>query len=305
MAETNKKDAWERLGAILQSGGGLITAVTVAILGFIGSNYLKDRESADTASRERMQASEANVRIYTELMSKREESESVLRKGMFDSMIQSFMKSGSGSMDERVLNLELLSYNFNESINLKPLFVFIDKQIRVSKEKGRGGYLDRVHKVATEITRKQMIVLEGAGRKFDRHIDLDSLAANPGGIPLDEDTLTVEGITRHFSIIVQKADKRTQELKLQLEIRTPIDTLGNFEINTAEFWTGFFDFPMIDNTRLANDQRCSVVVNSFEDNSADITLVYFPGSYASLKEKPYYKEEVQKLMKTNDQINQQ
>jgi hypothetical protein len=305
VAETNTKDGWSRLGALLHSGGGLLTAITVAILGFIGSNYLKDRESADTASRERMQASEANVRIYTELMSKREESESILRKGMFDSMIQSFMKSGSGSMDERVLNLELLSYNFHESINLKPLFIFIEKQIRASKEKAKGEYLDRVHKVAREITRKQMIVLEGTGRKFDRHIDLDSLAAYPGGVSLDEDTLTLETITRHFSLVVQKADRDTRELKVRLEIRTPTDTLGNFETNAAEFWTGFFDFPMIDNTRLANDQRCSVVLNAFEDNSADITLVYFPGSYASLKEKPYYQEVVQKLMRTSAQFNQQ
>jgi hypothetical protein len=305
MAEKTTKDTWERMGAILQSGGGLLTAVTVAILGFIGSNYLKDRESAETASRERMQASEANIRIYTELMSKREEAESVLRKGMFDSMIQSFTKPASISMDEKVLNLELLSYNFHESINLKPLFIYFEKQIGASKEKAKGDYLDRVHKVATEITRKQMLVLEGAGRKFDRHIDLDSLAANPGGVPLDEDTLTIENITRHFSIVVQKADMNTRELKVRLEIRTPTDTSGNFEINSAEFWVGFFDFPMIDNTRLANDQRCSVVLNAFEDNSADVTLVYFPGSYASLKEKPYYQEVVQKLMKTNAQINQQ
>jgi hypothetical protein len=305
MAEKTTKDTWERMGAILQSGGGLLTAVTVAILGFIGSNYLKDRESAETASRERMQASEANIRIYTELMSKREEAESVLRKGMFDSMIQSFTKPASISMDEKVLNLELLSYNFHESINLKPLFIYFEKQIRASKEKAKGDYLDRVHKVATEITRKQMLVLEGAGRKFDRHIDLDSLAANPGGVPLDEDTLTIENITRHFSIVVQKADMDTRELKVRLEIRTPTDTSGNFEINSAEFWVGFFDFPMIDNTRLANDQRCSVVLNAFEDNSADVTLVYFPGSYASLKEKPYYQEVVQKLMRTNAQINQQ
>jgi hypothetical protein len=252
-----------------------------------------------------MQASEANIRIYTELMSKREEAESVLRKGMFDSMIQSFTKSATISMDEKVLNLELLSYNFHESINLKPLFIFFERQIRASKEKSKGEYLDRVHKVATEITRKQMLVLEGAGRKFDRHIDLDTLAANPGGIPLDEDTLTIESITRHFSIFVEKADIDTRELKVRLEIRTPTDTSGNFEINSAEFWVGFFDFPMIDNTRLANDQRCSVVLNAFEDNSADVTLVYFPGSYASLKEKPYYQEVVQKLMRTNAQINQQ
>jgi hypothetical protein len=305
MVENEKKDRWERVGTLLQSGGGLLTAVTVAILGFIGSNYLKDRESAETASRERMQASEANIRIYTELMSKREEAESVLRKGMFDSMIQSFTKSATISMDEKVLNLELLSYNFHESINLKPLFIFFERQIRASKEKSKGEYLDRVHKVATEITRKQMLVLEGAGRKFDRHIDLDTLAANPGGIPLDEDTLTIESITRHFSIFVEKSDIDTRELKVRLEIRTPTDTSGNFEINSAEFWVGFFDFPMIDNTRLANDQRCSVVLNAFEDNSADVTLVYFPGSYASLKEKPYYQEVVQKLMRTNAQINQQ
>ena len=305
MVETPKKDPWERMGTLLQSGGGLLTAVTVAILGFIGSNYLKDRESAETASRERMQASEANIRIYTELMSKREEAESVLRKGMFDSMIQSFTKPASISMDEKVLNLELLSYNFHESINLKPLFIYFEKQIRASKEKAKGDYLDRVHKVATEITRKQMLVLEGAGRKFDRHIDLDSLAANPGGVALDEDTLTIENITRHFSIFVEKADMDTRELKVRLEIRTPTDTSGNFEINSAEFWVGFFDFPMIDNTRLANDQRCSVVLNAFEDNSADVTMVYFPGSYASLKEKPYYQEVVQKLMRTNAQINQQ
>jgi hypothetical protein len=303
--EENKRDAWGKLGILLQSGGGLLTAVTVAILGFFGSNYLKDREIAETASRERMQANETNVRIYTELMSKREEAESALRKDMFVSMIQSFLRPGSASLDEKVLNLELLSYNFHESLNLKPLFVHIDKQIHAFRGPAKKEYLDRLHNVATEIIRKQMLVLEGAGAKFDRVIDLDSLKKNPGGMPVEEETLTLDGITRHFSIFVAEADRVTRELKVRLEIRTPQDTLGNFETNTAEFWVGFFDFPVIDNTRLAHDQRCSVVLNAFDENSADITLVYFPGSYASLKEKPYYQEVVQNLMKTNSLVNQQ
>jgi hypothetical protein len=305
MAEEKKRDVWNKLGFLLQSGGGLLTAVTVAILGFIGSNYLKDRETAETASRERMQANEANVRIYTELMSRREEAESALRKDMFISMIQSFLKSGSASLDEKVLNLELLSYNFHESLNLKPLFIYIDRQIRASRDPAKKEYLDRLRKVATEITRKQMMVLEGAGTKFDRIIDLDSLKASPGGIPLEEGTLTLDGITRHFSVIVQEADWATRELKVRLEIRTSTDTLGNFETSSVEFWTGFFDFPMIDNTRLGHDQRCSVVMNAFETNSADITLAYFPGSYASLKEKPYYQEVVQNLMRSNSLLDQQ
>jgi hypothetical protein len=110
---------------------------------------------------------------------------------------------------------------------------------------------------------------------------------------------------RHFSIFVQAADLVTRELKVRLEIRTPQDTLGNLETSSVEFWTGFFDFPMIDNTRLGHDQRCAVVLNAFEDTSADITLVYFPGSYASLKEKPYYQEVVQNLMRSNSMLEQQ
>jgi len=305
MDAEKKKDIWDKLGFILQSGGGLLTAITVAILGFIGSNYLKDRESADTASRERMQANETNVRIYTELMSRREEAESALRKDMFVSMIQSFLTPGSASLDEKVLNLELLSYNFHESLNLKPLFVYIDRKIRASRDPAKKEYLDRLQKVATEIARKQMLVLEGAGTKFDRIIDLDSLKAIPGGMPLEEGTLTLDGMTRHFSIFVQEADKATKELKVRLEIRTSTDTLGNFETSSVEFWTGFFDFPMIDNTRLGHDQRCAVVQNAFESSSADITLAYFPGSYASLKEKPYYQEVVQNLMRSNSLLDQQ
>src|SRR5512140_2745042 len=151
--EEHKRDAWDKVAMILQAGGGLLTAVTVALIGFIGSNYLKDRESADTASREKMQANETNVRIYTELMSKREEAESALRKDMFVSIIQSFLRPGSASLDERVLNLELLSYNFHESLNLKPLFIYMNKLIQRSNDPGKAGYQTRVQKVATEITR--------------------------------------------------------------------------------------------------------------------------------------------------------
>jgi hypothetical protein len=305
MDEGQKKDPWDKLSLVLQSGGGILTAITVAILGFIGSNYLKDREIAETASRERLQANETNVRIYTELMSRREEAESALRKDMFVSMIQSFLKPGSTSLDEKVLNLELLSYNFHESLNLKPLFLYISRQIRRSVDPGKTAYLTRVQNVAAEITRKQMLVLEGAGTKFDRVIDLESLKAGAGGLPLDEGTLALDGIERHFSVIVQTADRAASELKVRLEIRTPSDTLGNFETSSVEFWVGFFDFPMIDNTRLGHDQRCAIVLNAFEDTSADITIVYFPGSYASLKEKPYYQEVVQNLMRSNSLMNQQ
>ncbi len=299
-----RRDVWEKVSLVLQSSGGLLTAITVAIIGIIGSSYLKDRELTQNTTRERMQAYETNVRIYTELMSKREEAESALRKDMFVSIIQSFLRPGSSSLDERVLNLELLSYNFHESLNLKPLFIYLEKQIGASSEAHRKEYLQRLYKVATEISRKQMLVLEGAGRKTDRIIDFANLEQNPGGFPLEDATLTLDGITRQFSLFVLSVDKAAQQVSLRLEIKTADKDRGNVESSTAEFWVGFFDFPMIDNTRLPHDQRAAVVLNAFEDESADVTLAYFPGSYASLKEKPYYQEVVQNLMKTSQGLTE-
>jgi len=84
-----------------------------------------------------------------------------------------------------------------------------------------------------------------------------------------------------------------------LEIRTHKEPPAGVETNVVEFGVGFFDFPIIDNTRLSNDQRCAIVLTAFGESSADITAIYFPGSYASLKEKPYYQEVVQNLLKAN------
>ncbi len=298
--QPKKRDLWEKVSLVLQSSGGLLTAITVAIIGFIGSSYLKDRELREEKIRAETQLEETKRRIYTELMSKREESESALRKDMFVSIIQSFFRSGSSTLDERVLNLELLSYNFHESLNLKPLFFYLEKQINASSDPNKKDYMNRLYKVATEISRKQMLVLESAGQKTDRIVDLENFKQNPGGFPLEDASLTLGGISRQFSLFVLAADPKTRQIQVRLEIKTPKDNAGDMETNAAEFWVGYFDFPMIDNTRLTHDQRAAVVLNAFEDGAADVTLAYFPGSYASLKDKASYDEVFQYLINTKE-----
>lgn len=282
--EDKGKDKWDKIDIILKPIGGLVAAIAVGGLGFIGSNFL-----------ERKQATETRVRLYTELMSKREESESALRKDMFVSIIQTFLNPASSSIDDKVLNLELLAYNFHESLNLKPLFTHLNKQILVSDNKD-SDYLQRLERVAREVTRKQLMVLEGAGKSIDRTIDMEALRNTPGGIQLEAGTLTVGGIERTFKIYVLKLDSVAREMHIRLEINTPQETSDDLKSSVAEFWVGFYDFPMIDNTRLLHDQRCAIVLNNFDEFSADITLSYFPGSYASLKEKPYFQEVVKQLL---------
>jgi hypothetical protein len=277
------KDRWEKAKVILEPVGGLLTALAVAGLGYWGSKVLESRQALDS-----------NTRLYADLMSKREESESALRKDMFNSIIGSFLQTGNnaGSVESQVLNLELLTENFHESLNLKPLFLHLEREVnKIQKPAEREEYMNRLEAVAREVTRKQMWVLEEAGKKFERRIDLDSLKKSPGGIELDNDTLTVDRIKRDFRVFALEADLKTRNLKVRLEVRTVADsTQGDIEPNVVEFWVGFFDFPMIDNVRLSQDQRCSVVLTEFEDESADISVLEFPGSHASLKEKPYFEE---------------
>jgi hypothetical protein len=297
--QPKKHDFWEKVSLILHSSGGLLAAVTVAVISLIGSSYLKERDLEEGKRTQATQLRQSQNTLYTELLTKREEAESALRKDMFNSIIQSFLSSKSTGLDERVLNLELLAYNFHESLNLKPLFMYLERQINASKDTDKQAYMDRLFKVAGEISRKQLLVLENAGAKSDMIIDLGEIKNNPGGFALEDPTLTVNGISRQFSLFVSAVDEKARQIKFRMDIKTPNITTGTVDTSTAEFWVGYFDFPMIDNTRLPEDQRAAIVLNTFEDGFADITVALFPGSYASLKDKASIQEIIENITKTD------
>lgn len=294
-----RRDFWDKAAIVLQPVGGLLTAVAVAVLGFWTSSYLRQREAREAALRERMQTSETNARLYSELISKREESESALRKDMFTSIINSFLKEGPATLEQKMLNLELLVYNFHESLNLKPLFLHIE---RLAKESAHGTeYLPRLNQVAEQVAKKQMLEIEEGGESFDATLDCQTLsfqtaAGDPGAPYLSKD-LTVDGIRRNFRLEALGADPAGPQVQLRVTVRTG----GAGETVSTEFWVGFFDFPMIDNTRLPDDQRFAVVLNNFDraQHVADLTVTFFPGKYAGLREKPYYDEVLAKLLAAN------
>ena len=293
-----ERDVWDKAAIVLQPVGGLLTAIAVAVLGFLTSSWLRQREAREADFRERMQTSETNARLYSELTSKREESESALRKDMFTSIINSFLGGGASSLEQKVLNLELLVYNFHESLNLKPLFLHLARAARESPQ--RAEYLARINRVAEEVSKKQMLIIEEGGATFDFSVDGKALAfVGADGVtrvPYVARDLVVDGVARNFRIEVLDYDRAGEQLDLRVTVRTGEPT-GTETIST-EFWIGHFDFPMIDNTRLPHDQRLAVVLNALDPASgrADLTLAYFPGKYAGLREKPYYDEVLAKLL---------
>ena len=131
--ENKPKDLWDKVDIVLRPLNGLFTALAVALLGYYTSNILRQRETRET-----------NERVYTELMSSREQSESALRKDMFVSIINTFLQPQSASLEDKMLNLELLAYNFHESLNLKPLFVHLQKQVDADRSPERAEYSNRL-----------------------------------------------------------------------------------------------------------------------------------------------------------------
>jgi hypothetical protein len=282
MAEEKEKDFWDKVDIVLRPINGLLTALAVALLGYYTTSILRQSEVRET-----------NQRVYTELMSSREQAESGLRKDMFLSIMQIFLRPEGAGIESKMLNLEMLAYNFSESLNLKPLFSHMERQINTSGGSERKDYKERLNQVAKEVTNRQMVLLEQVGRKFSRTVDFEKLRASPGGgLELDPEKFVLNNVEREFMLSALRYDPEQRELTIELGVRTPRESSN---VQRRTFVVGFYDFPMIDNTRLSNDQRAAVVLNQINEGGADLTLVYFPGSYASLKEKVSYDEVVEKL----------
>ena len=99
--------------------------------------------------------------------------------------------------------------------------------------------------------------------------------------------------TCDLAVLVRSVDRSTKNLRVRLET-TDCGGETAQSLNTT-FEVGYFDFPIIDNTRLPNNWRCAVVLTNWVEGYAELTTICFPGEYASLKDRPYYEEVIQSL----------
>ena len=292
MAEGNKegkqgKDFWDKLVIVLHPLNGLLTAIAVALLGYYTSSVLRSNEEQTTKQR-----------VYTELTTSREQADSALRKDMFLSIIDTFQRPESSGLEAKMLNLELLTYNFHDSLNLKPLFAHMARLIAQTPDpQQQRGFNTRLNQIGRDIATRQLVLLEQVGKKYSRSIDFEKLKTE-GILELTPETLKLPGpgggeIQREFSLSVLSVVPETREIRVEMGIRTPQESSA---MQLRKFQIGNFDFPMIDNTRLSKDQRAAVVITQSGETSAEITLVYFPGSYASLKEKVSSDEVIEQFL---------
>ena len=287
-----KSSGWENARAL---AGNLATPLTVAIVGVLTSVYVNQQQTAET-----------NRRAFTELLSQREEADTNLRREMFKTVLDSVLQKGSNDLLEQILKLEILAYNFHESLDLGPLFQ--DVLRRVDPSNPNDPNLQRLTKVAADVVFKQVEGLTfDIGVSKDAQVDFAELKADPSGIPnvIDEvlrlrypEREAALHPARRFRLDVFGRDLKQQELRLHLRISPAGADASSDEAEVdVEFSVGYFDFPSINNTRLSNGERCAVVVRNMDQDSARIILVYFPANRAGLKDRMYVEEVLQQMVR--------
>lgn len=317
-----KKDRWDKAQVILGPVSALITALAISALGLMVQSSLNSNQD---------KSSKAN--LYSQLMSSREESESSLRKDMFNSILTNILNGKSNSsLDEKILQLELLTYNFHESLDLMPLFEYLNR-LNLEQTKDlqlRKDYQERLFKLGKVISSKQESTLEGVSQQnVFLYVDSSFMRKKNGSVYTDTLTATTqdnveywliqdstlapngkyEKFQQRIEITVLGYDVIQSSADINLRITTTYDdtTVAQKPEEDYRFTLNYFEFPMIDNTRLVeNDMRIAVVLNCFDCQAAnqpkqrpmyiEMTALYFPGSRAGIKDEPYFDDILAKLL---------
>ncbi len=115
----------------------LIKVLTPVIVGLVVAyvGYLSNKTLSEVSSKQE------SARLVTELQVRREQSESELRKDIFNQTLKTFLLENAQlaqDYSKQILRLELLALNFGDSLSLSPLFHELHRdldQLSVSVDK--------------------------------------------------------------------------------------------------------------------------------------------------------------------------
>jgi len=284
-------------------GMPVVTLVVTVVGGYYLTGLQKERE-----------ARESNEKLYAQLLTQREQSDAQIRKDMFNVVISNFLKEPkkTGGLDTQVLQLELLASNFNQSLDLAPLFKDVARKLLsdgVSPERLNDQLKARLDLSASNLISKQVDSLahrgfskgytqplggwkDHFGKPFiDEKIPLPRLLKQSSAKQGDMEAPI------HFQVEIVDVSLDRREVQVRLRVDFPGDAEQNVD---RHFWVSRYDFPMLDNTQLPLGLRCSVAITEFlvpdggpsetrEANSAvKFYLVVFPSGSASFKERQDY-----------------
>ena len=290
----------------------LAIPVVLAYLAHVFSEMETNRASEDRRASDTRALADSRLKVYTELLNKREEADMGVRSQIFSTLLGNYLNPIKGDLPRRMTVLELLASNFDESLNLSPLFWHIDAEISAGRGPEFIALRSRLSSLATEVKAHQIDVLSASGDQASWDITLrsDSLNATlPTHVlrfkdPSASKNAASAACSFDVSVIEWDSKKRRVFVVVKTSLPTasssPASPCWNPETKESRlwsFWVDEFDFPLITFTRLSERQRFALVLSRYSESqhSATIDLVFFPSSRGGARDRPFLDTVVESL----------
>lgn len=256
-----------RLEVILRATtavGALLAGVFIPIV--INVNQEKNRET----------------QLYVQIMTQREQSDSTLRSQMFNSLIGSYFgKDILSDPEKQMMYLHLLTLNFQEFFDARPLYEDLDRRLNPEQRK-------RLIAIARDAADKQVNLLtkpnnEPMEMQFCVQETDDCKKMN---------TFSMKGKDRDYTFAARILSVSQSDIRVRVSSADE-----NFNFKTIEFGVSYFDTPFMNNTKLVDGSRFSFVLRNADPDRkmATIEIVVFPEEYMNLRDRPYFDEMLSKL----------
>jgi hypothetical protein len=263
----------------------------------------------------------------TTLISQREQAESQLRASMFKDLVGAIMQTTSGrqstaeidTVHEQLL-VELLTLNFDGQFEFKPLLLHLDNELAGAAPKG--GQRERresLRSISRRVISRQIARLFNAGAKGDMaRVDRLIVVDTPRSEEQEKEFEKTKSYYGELSREYPESSIYYGQLQQEMKISSPDKkhVLGvtikdcNWENQTCDVLTTvnrgtgateegqdgnalpfsltWFDFPLTDNTLLADGNRFALSFDSVDPDrrAVALKLIWFPKAYFTPRERP-------------------
>jgi hypothetical protein len=311
----------DRDGRALEWTKVVLLPLVTLVISIVGSWYFtdlsKDRDVRLSRQAPESETRDSKQRLYAQLLTQREQSDATIRKDMFEVVLGRFLSDRQqGNLSDQVLQLELLANNFNQSLDLAPLFKDLARRLAGSAElvqPQRDALRKRLDLTASNVIFKQVDSLSRRGFVTQKQLTLAGWEKSFGKpfieatVPLARlapSSATAKDGAITFAVEVIGVSVERREIEIRLRVNFP--DAGTQSVD-RHFWVGQYDFPMLDNTQLSHGLRTSVVMTDFtasktkdgkDSGYVSFHLVVFPAASASFKERQDYDDILLDMLRT-------
>ena len=267
--DQEKKDVIDVVTKVVTAASVLIAGIAIPVV--LNHNEEKNRQS----------------QLYVQIMSQREQSDSALRERMFNALISSYFgKEVSTEPEKQIMYLNLLTLNFQEFFDAKPLFEDLDKKLKGESRR-------KLQNIARQVADRQVNMLTNPDHTpvdlmlcSEQQADCQSTAA-----------FSIKGANRTYHFNVELLDVGISEVSLRVSPSQGGTQPEGFDFKAIEFEVSYYDTPFMNNTRLTDGSRFAIALKNSDPTAKRVLLkvVTFPEEFMSLRDRPYFDEMLSKV----------